>query len=126
MNPENRPKVGVGVIVLRDGKVLMGLRKGSHGEGTWCFPGGHLEYGESPEECGAREALEETGIIVEKTDRVPFFTNDIFLGEEKHYITLFVVVREFVGDPKIREPEKCERWEWFPWDQMPENIFLPM
>ena len=42
-----RPKVGVGVIIIKDGKFLMGWRKKSHGSGTWCPPGGHLEYGTS-------------------------------------------------------------------------------
>jgi 8-oxo-dGTP diphosphatase len=126
MNQKNRPKVGVGVIIIRDDKVLMGLRTGAHGEGTWCFPGGHLEYGETPEECGKREMVEETGLEGKQMDRVPIFTNDIFSFEDKHYITLFVVARKVIGEPRVMEPDKCERWEWFPWDQMPDNIFLPI
>ncbi|WP_134596929.1 NUDIX domain-containing protein, partial [Pseudomonas aeruginosa] len=39
------PQVGVGVLILRDGKVLLGRRKGSHGAGCWSAPGGHLELG---------------------------------------------------------------------------------
>ncbi len=42
-----RPKVGLGVLIFKDGKVLLGKRKGAHGEGTWCPPGGHLEFGET-------------------------------------------------------------------------------
>ena len=41
------PRVGVGVIVQRDGRILLGKRLGAHGEGTWALPGGHLEFGES-------------------------------------------------------------------------------
>ena len=47
MDKEQRPKVGIGVMVFKDGKVLMGKRKSSHGEGEWAWPGGHLEYMES-------------------------------------------------------------------------------
>ena len=57
-----KPKVGVAVIVVKDNQVLMGKRIGSHGENTWAFPGGHLEFGETPEECATRELFEETGL----------------------------------------------------------------
>ena len=57
-------RVGVAVIVRRKGHVLMGLRKGSHGAGTWSFPGGHLETGETVTMCAARELLEETGVKI--------------------------------------------------------------
>src|SRR5258707_8500479 len=52
------PQVGVGVVVVRDGKVLLGLRRGSHGSGAWALPGGHLEWGESVESCARREVTE--------------------------------------------------------------------
>ena len=58
------PQVGVGVLILRDGKVLLGRRKGSHGAGCWSAPGGHLEFGETLEDCAAREVLEETGLKI--------------------------------------------------------------
>jgi 8-oxo-dGTP diphosphatase len=47
MDEIKRPKVGVGVIIKKDGKVLMGKRKNAHGDGTWSFTGGHLEFGEA-------------------------------------------------------------------------------
>ena len=59
-----RPKVGVGVMVLKNGKVLIGKRKGAHGAGEWAWPGGHLEYMESFEDCARREVMEETGIEI--------------------------------------------------------------
>lgn len=125
MNQGNRPSIGVGVIALRDNKVLMGLRKGSHGKGAWGFPGGHLEYGETPEECAIRETLEETGMTIKKLKRGPF-TNDIFEKNGKHYVTLYIITSEVWGDPIVMEPKKCERWEWFSWDEIPENLFLPI
>jgi len=122
---ENRPKVGVGVIVIKDNKVLLGKRKSSHGTGSWCFPGGHLEFGEAVEDCARRETFEETGIKV-KNIRMGMFTNDIFEKEGKHYITLFAVCNYDSGKLKVMEPEKCEKWEWFKWDNLPNPLFVPI
>ena len=47
-------RVGVGVVIMRNGKILLGERIGSHGANTWATPGGHLEVGESIEACAAR------------------------------------------------------------------------
>jgi len=118
-----RPKVGMGVIVRKDGKVLLGKRKGSHGEATWCFPGGHLEFKESLEDCAKRETLEETGVKI-KNLRFGTITNDIFEREDKHYITIYMISDYDSGEVKNMEPEKCEGWEWFEWDNLPEPLFL--
>ncbi len=119
------PKVGVGVIVRREGRILLGKRKGSHGENTWAPPGGHLEFMESVEECARRETLEETGIELGNID-VHVFTNDLFEDENKHYITLFAVGDWKFGDSQVLEPEKCEIWDWFDWNELPEPLFLPI
>ena len=60
---DKRPKVGVGVFVFKDGKILLGKRKNAHGAGTWSFPGGHIELFEELYECAYRELREETGLI---------------------------------------------------------------
>lgn len=116
--------VGIGVLVFRDGKVLLGKRKGSHGSSTWGLPGGHLEPGESIEECASRETAEETGLIVDTFTRVGF-ASDVFEEEQKHYVTLFVKANNSEGVPRILEPYKCESWQWFAWDAMPEHLFKP-
>lgn len=121
----HHPKVGVGVIVMRDGKVLMHERIGSHGANTWSFPGGHLEFGEAIEDCARREVREETGLEIAKL-RIGPYTNDVFAGEGKHYVTLFVLADWVRGEAQVLEPEKCERWEWREWTNMPEPLFLPI
>jgi len=120
-----RPCVGVGVVVIKGGKVLLGKRKNAHGEGSWCFPGGHLEFNESVEECAVREVREETGIEI-KNLRLGPFTNDVFEKEAKHYVTLFVIAEYASGKAKVMEPEKCEKWAWFEWNSLPEPLFLPI
>lgn len=122
---ENRPRIGVGVIVMRAGRILLGERRGSHGEGTWATPGGHLEYAETIEACALRELFEETGLTAEAIRFGPY-TNDVFHEEEKHYVTLFVRAEGIQGEPAVREPEKCQRWEWFDWDGLPARLFLPI
>lgn len=120
---ENRPKVGVGVCIIKGGKVLLGKRKNAHGQGTWSFPGGHLEFNESWEDCAIRETREETGIEI-KNIRFATATNDIFPIEGKHYITLFMVAEYDSGEVTLMEPEKSEVWEWFAWDSLPQPLFI--
>jgi 8-oxo-dGTP diphosphatase len=127
----DRPKVGMGVAILKDGKVLLHKRRSdSHGHDTWAFPGGHLESGESLEDCARRETLEEAGIRI-KNIRFGTVTNDIFdegtlTGTSKHYITLIMLADWDSGEPRVMEPDKAERWEWFAWDELPEPLFLPL
>lgn len=118
-----RPMVGVAVFIIKDDSILLGKRKNAHGAGTWATPGGHLEYGESLEECALREVQEETGLVIRNV-RPATFTNDIFLNEHKHYITLYMIADYNEGTPQILEPEKCEEWRWFTREQLPTPLFL--
>lgn len=119
-------RVGVGCFLVNSrGEFVVGVRKGSHGAGefTWSrkavnmrcsalcdvagclqLPGGHLDFGETPEACAVREVAEETGLAIREEDaRFLTATNDIFEAEGKHYITMFVVCR--VADdakPQVR------------------------
>lgn len=120
-----RPKIGIGVIVHKDGKILFGKRKNAHGDGTRSFPWWHLEFGETVFDCAKREVMEETWLCI-KNLRMGPYTNDIFEQENKHYITLFIISEYKSGDLEIREPEKCDAWEWKSNEEIPENIFLPI
>ena len=122
---EEQPKVGVGVFVIKDNKVLLGKRKNAHGEGTWCLPGGHLEFNEELEACARREVLEETGVTI-KNIRFATITNDIFKKEGKHYITVFMRSEFDSGTVRLMEPDRCEKWEWFDWDKLPSPLFIPL
>jgi 8-oxo-dGTP diphosphatase len=118
------PRVGVGVIIQKDGHVLLLRRRNVHGAGSWSTPGGHLEFGESPEACAIREAQEETGVeIVEIRFRA--VTNDVFEAEGKHSITLWMEARYVAGEPAIHAAYEMDQVGWFPWDALPEPLFLP-
>lgn len=121
----NQVRVGVALLVYNDrGEVLIGRRKSQHGEGHWSFPGGHMEPGETPELCAAREAMEEAGIEIAKL-KIIGVTNDIF-SPEKHYITIFVVGEHAGGIVRNCEPEKLESWQWRSLDDLPQPLFLPI
>ncbi|MFK8083519.1 MAG: NUDIX hydrolase [Granulosicoccus sp.] len=119
--------VGIGVILCRHNKVLLGKRRGAHGAGTWALPGGHLDPGESIAECAIREVMEETALELHSVCHSGF-TDDYFVAESRHYITLFVEAAEseFIGEPVNCEPDKCEAWHWFDWNELPEPLFPPL
>jgi len=120
-----RPQVGLGVYILNDkNELLLFRRKGTHGAGTWCAPGGHLEFGESFEECAKREAKEEADLDVDDLE-VAGVTNDIFEEEGKHYITIAMRAKSYAGVPKVMEPQKCDALRWFPLNHLPTPLFTP-
>jgi 8-oxo-dGTP diphosphatase len=118
-------RVGFGVYVIKNRKLLLGKRIGEHGKGFWSAPGGHLEYGESWEDGAKRETLEEAGIKI-KNIRFAGLTNDIHKDEKKHYVTIALVADYVSGETKVMESNKLERWEWFSWNNLPNPLFLPM
>jgi 8-oxo-dGTP diphosphatase len=120
----NRPQVGVAVIIAHNGRVLLLKRKGSHGEGTWAPPGGHLEFGESLEECAMRETIEETGIVIDNVQFVAI-TNDVFASEQKHYMTVWMEGSHASGQATVAYPDKVQEVAWAPWDALPQPLFIP-
>jgi 8-oxo-dGTP diphosphatase len=117
------PGVGVGVYVMRDGKVLMGLRKGGYLAGSWCAPGGKLEVYESLHGCAERETREECGIEIENL-RFIGVTNDVDAEHTSHYLTVAYAADWKAGEASLAEPDKFEKWEWFAWDSLPQPLFL--
>lgn len=117
-----RPKVGVGVMLLRDGMVLLGRRRGSNGEGEYAFPGGHLEFGESFDECARREVLEETGLGITNI-RFQFVAN-VTKYPGKHYAHIGLIAEWSDGEARNLEPEKNDDWDWYPIDNPPHPLFL--
>ena len=122
---ERRPQVGMGVLVMRRGRVLLGRRRGSHGEGYYAAPGGHIEFGESFEQAACREVLEETGMEIADL-RLLSVGNYIFKREDggRHYIDVDFVCEAPVGEPQLMEPEKCDGWDWYDLDDLPEPLFV--
>lgn len=116
------PRVGIDVLIFKDGKVLLGKRKGAHGAGEYSFPGGSLEMMESYAECATRETMEECGI---KINNIRFnFTANSFHFNPRHYICIGLIADWESGEPVVMEPDKCESWNWYALDALPEPMFI--
>lgn len=123
MPSELIPRIGVGIVIRRGDDVLLMRRHNVHGAGTWSTPGGYLEYGESPETCAAREALEETGVTVGEPSFLAI-TNDFFPEREKHFITIWMRAEWQSGEAACTAPDESTEVGWFPHDQLPDPLFL--
>lgn len=125
-SPAPVPIVGVAVFLLKGKMVLLGRRLSSVGHNTFALPGGHLEFGESFEECAAREVKEETGLDIERIEFLTV-TNNVVLNEPKpeHFVAIFM--RAALADAnqlaQNLEPEKCGGWEWYEWENLPKPLF---
>lgn len=119
------PKVGIGVMIQnKEGLILLGLRKGSHGSGEWSFPGGHLEMGETIFEAAKRETKEETNLDINKFELISVADEMKYLKSDgKHYLNIGVKGLYEGGEPAVMETDKCEKWQWFDFNDLPINLF---
>jgi len=121
------PRIGIGVLIFNErNQVLLGKRINAHGDGSWGPPGGHLEFRESFEECAVREVMEEVGIRIQDPEFLAC-TNDVFITEQKHYVSIFMKAYLY-QELQIQnlEPNKIAEWGWFDLVSLPEPLFLPL
>lgn len=118
-----RPKVGAGVVIIRDGMTLLARRQGSHASGMWGSMGGHVEFGETPVQACIREAREELGIEI---GNLTFVSCTNILRDGKHYVDVSFTAELVAGEPAIREPHKILEIGWFPLDSLPSPLFDPV
>lgn len=124
MSEAQYPRVGVGVMIERDGKILLGRRRNSHGDGSWSWCGGHLEYGETFEQCAIREVAEESGLVVK---RLRFLCLHNILAYDRHYVDIqFIAEQVAPGEPQLLEPDKIAEWGWFALEALPQPLFKPV
>ncbi len=109
--------VAVGVVLVRNGKVLLLHRKNRR---EWGIPGGKIELNESGEACAVREIKEELGIDI-KIKRFICVAEKL----KPHWVLLTYEGEIIRGVPKIMEPEEHEKLAWFDIDNLPENTFAP-
>jgi MOSC domain-containing protein YiiM len=118
------PNLGVAVVVRRDGRYLLGRRRGQRGYGTWSTPGGSVRPGETVLGCALRELGEETA-LVGTAPRVVGRSVDVI--DDADWCSVYVAVDVAAGrEPDIVEHERCDAWEWFLPSRLPTPLFAPV
>lgn len=125
-----KPGVGVGVMIIKENKILLGLRspdkiKASselQGQGTWTMPGGKVELMEKLVDAAKRELEEETSLKATKLD---FLCISDDMTDTAHYVTVGFIARNYTGEVKAMEPETILEWRWFDLNDLPNNLYKP-
>lgn len=125
-----KPGVGVGVMIIKENKILLGLRspdkiKASselQGQGTWTMPGGKVEFMEKLVDAAKRELEEETSLKATKLD---FLCISDDMTDTVHYVTVGFIARNYTGEVKAMEPETILEWRWFDLNDLPNNLYEP-
>lgn len=95
-----QPVIGVGAVILDEGKILLVRRGVDPGKGKWSIPGGAVDLGEKVREATVREAKEESGLDVEIFDDRPFDVVDSITVTEDKRLKYHYVLLQFVTRPK--------------------------
>lgn len=110
------------LILIKNEKILL-LKRFNTGwqDGNYSLISGHLDGNETVTESMAREAKEESGIII-KPENLKVIHTMHRISKDREYIDFFLTAIKWQGDPKVLEPEKCSELTWYPLEQLPENI----
>ncbi len=109
----DQPVVGIGVVIVNDGKIVLAQRGNEPGKGKWSIPGGLVDLGESILGAVIREAKEETCLDVEKPLLVDVVDNVTFDDEGKikyHYVIVDYFVHVKGGQLKAASDVVDLRW----------------
>ena len=109
------------LLLIKDGKILLSRRfQTGYEDGKYGLPSGHAEGEETMREVMVREALEEVGVKISKGDLHLAHTMHRWCGDHER-IDFFFTAKEWKGEVKNMEPEKCDDLSWFSIDRLPEN-----
>jgi 8-oxo-dGTP pyrophosphatase MutT (NUDIX family) len=113
-------------VLFRDGKILMSKRATTgYFDGNFGLPGGHGEDKESMAMGAAREAKEELGIDVVPADLELILVQSRWCADKDNphaRVGFYFAPRNFTGEPKNMEPDKCDDLQFFALDELPEHV----
>ena len=112
------PKVGVGVMVVEDDRLLLVRRAMDPEKGKWSLPAGYLDHGESPVETAVRETREETGLEVRITGLFDAFHNPPGAGA-----SVFLLYRAERVSGELRAGDDADAARFFARDELPPLAF---
>jgi len=115
-------RVGVGVMIVREGRVLMAKRTSGQRPGWYGWIGGKLEFGETLQACAIREAREEAGVEIAN---LRLLCLSSIIVEDQHWLDVEFLADIASGEPRAAAPDEIDGWAWYPLDELPEPIFEP-
>ena len=115
------PGLGVGLVIIRDDRILLYKRVNAPEAGYWNIVGGKVDHMEPAEKAARREAEEETGLTIGRIERIGM-TEQIIDADRQHWISILYLARDIEGEPQLTEPEKLSDFGWFPLSDLPEPL----
>ncbi|MCL2772459.1 MAG: NUDIX hydrolase [Oscillospiraceae bacterium] len=117
---------GAGVVIYKDGKILLQKRKDNL---CWAIHGGSVEIGEKVEDAAKRELFEETGLTAEKLELLGVFSGENMMytypnGDEVYIVGTIYVCRDFSGE-LLPETDETSELKWFDTHNLPDDINPP-
>ena len=111
--------IGAFIIVMQNNQILLGKRKNSYKAGMYGCPGGRLEIEESLEASAARELFEETNLTANHLEYLGVIRER---QDGYNFIHFAYLCKEVEGTVHLKEPDKCESWNFYNLNSLPTPI----